>query len=198
MKIVGLTGGIASGKSTVSAILVELGAEVIDADKLAREVVRPGRPAYHRVVAHFGEEILLPDGNIDRKALGDVVFHDAAQKAILDGIVHPDVSAATSREIALIQKRRPEALVVLDVPLLFEAGLHEGLSAIIVVYAPEDLQRQRLMQRDGISADEADARIHAQMSIEEKRRRATSVIDNSGDRSHLRRQVVEMFYRLLA
>lgn len=196
MKIVGLTGGIASGKSTVSAMLSELGAEIIDADRIARDVVRPGMPAYDRIVAHFGEGVLLADGGIDRKALGDIIFHDPAQKAVLDRIVHPEVIAAYGEEIAVLASRRPDALVVMDVPLLLETGMHQGLAAVIVVYVPEVLQRQRLMQRDGICAEAADARIAAQMPIEEKRRRATVVIDNTGSLADTRRQVAEIYLRL--
>jgi dephospho-CoA kinase len=181
----------------VSAILAELGAVIIDADQVAREVVRPGTPAYRRIVDHFGEDILLPDGDIDRKALGDVVFREPSQKAVLNGIVHPDVFAATEKEIDLLKKRHPDALVVLDVPLLLETGMHDGLTEIIVVYAPESVQRARLMDRDGISAADAEARIGAQMPIEEKRARASIVIDNSGSPARTRQQVIEMFYRLL-
>lgn len=198
MKIVGLTGGIASGKSTVSAMLAEMGAEIIDADRIARDVVRSGRPAHRRIVAHFGEVILLPSGEIDRKALGDIVFYDAAKKEILNAIVHPEVISACAREIAELEKARPDALLVMDVPLLLEAGMHGGLSEIIVVYAPEALQRKRLMARDGVSASDADARIRAQMPIEKKRRHATIVIDNSGALSETRRQVTDLFHRLVS
>jgi len=196
MKIVGLTGGIASGKSTVSAMLAELGAAVIDADRIAREVVRRGMPAHARIVDHFGKGILLPDGEIDRRALGDIVFHDAAEKAVLNAIVHPEVIAAYAREIAALERDRPDALVVMDVPLLLESRMHEGLAEVIVVYVPESLQRKRLMTRDDISAEDADARIGSQMPIEEKKRRATIVIDNTGDLSETRRQVTAVFRRL--
>jgi dephospho-CoA kinase len=198
MKIVGLTGGIASGKSTVSSMLAEMGAEIIDADRIARDVVRPGRPAHRRIVEHFGKKILLPNGEIDRKALGDVIFRDAAQKEVLNAIVHPEVISAYAGEIAALQKTRPDALVVMDVPLLLEAGMCEGLSEVIVVYAPEAIQRKRLMARDGISGDDADARIGSQMPIEEKKRRATIVIDNSGALSETRRQVTDIFSCLVS
>ncbi|MFH1983741.1 MAG: dephospho-CoA kinase [Pseudomonadota bacterium] len=198
MKIVGLTGGIASGKSTVSAMLAELGAAVIDADRIAREVVRPGMPAYSRIVDHFGQAVLLPDGEIDRQALGDIVFYDAAQKEVLNAIVHPEVISAYALEIAALEKDRPEALVVMDVPLLLESRMHEGLCEVIVVYVPESLQRKRLMARDGISAADADARIGSQMPIEEKKRCATIVIDNTGDLAETRRQVTAAFHRLVS
>lgn len=195
MIVAGLTGGIASGKSTVAAIFAELGAEVIDADKLAREAVAPGSPGWERVVAHFGEAVLAPDGEIDRQRLAAIVFDDPAQRAALERIVHPYVRAETDRRIAAVRRRRPQAVVILDVPLLFEAGMHSGrgLAAVIVVWVPEEMQRERLMARDQIDAQEAARRIRAQMPIERKKALADRVIDNSGSRERTRAQTREVF-----
>ena len=193
MNVVGLTGGIASGKSTVSRILRELGAEVIDADQIARNVVRQGTPAWKEIRDHFGTEILLPDGEIDRAALGDLVFHDPAQKEALNGIVHPRVITEYAQRIAELEKTMPEALVIMDVPLLFESGMHEGLQDIIVVYVPIDLQLQRLRERDRLSREDALARIHSQMPLDKKAALATHLIDNSGTPEHTLLQTRRIF-----
>jgi dephospho-CoA kinase len=198
MKIVGLTGGIATGKSTVSRILAEAGAQIIDADELARDAVRPGRPAWQAVVDHFGAGILRADGTIDRDRLGVMVFEDPECKAILEGIVHPAVAEAMAARLADIARSAPDSVVVLDVPLLYEAKMDAGLALVIVVYAPEDVQLQRLMQRNGLSPEEARARIGAQMPVAEKRRRADIVIDNSGAPEATRAQVLAVWRRLSA
>ena len=195
MKVVGLTGGIATGKSTVSRMLAEAGARIIDADRLARDVVQPGQPAWQAVANHFGPAILQPDGQIDRQRLGALIFHDPGQKAALNRIVHPAVFEAMARHLAAIEKQAPHSVVILDVPLLFESGMHQDLTEVIVVYAPESVQLQRLMARDGLARVEAAARIGAQMAIEEKRRRASVVIDNSGDPEATRAQVQRLWRR---
>ena len=195
MKVVGLTGGIATGKSTVSEMLAEVGARIIDADRLARDVVQPGLPAWQAVVDHFGPSILQADGQIDRQRLGTVIFHDPGQKAALDRIVHPAVFEAMARHLAAIEKQAPHSVVILDVPLLYESAMDRDLTEVIVVYAPESLQLQRLMMRNGLTREEAAARVGAQMSIEEKRRRASVVIDNSGDLEATRTQVQRLWCR---
>jgi dephospho-CoA kinase len=191
--IAGLTGGIASGKSTVAAMLAEAGARIIDADKIAREVVAPGLPAFRDILARFGRGVLLPTGEIDRKRLGDIIFNDPAQKARLNAIVHPRVYRRTEAMIAEIAASEPDAVVVLDIPLLLETGIGRNLSAVIVVYVPQDLQLRRLMARDRIDAGSALARIRSQMPIEEKRRLASVVIDNSGSLADTRRQALRVF-----
>ncbi len=177
---VGLTGGIASGKSTVSAIFRHAGAQIIDADQIAREVVQKGLPAWQKIVAHFGPRVLMADGQLDRAILADVVFNDPLQKRHLNAIVHPHVSRKTKELMEKLERTQPNGVVVLDVPLLYEVGMEKDLDKIIVVYVPESVQLDRLMQRDGLSEQAARARIRAQMPIEEKRRRADIVIDNSG------------------
>jgi dephospho-CoA kinase len=191
--IAGLTGGIASGKSTVAAMLAEAGARIIDADKIAREVVAPGLPAFRDILARFGRGVLLPTGEIDRQRLGDIIFNDPAQKARLNAIVHPRVYRRTEAMIAEIAASEPDAVVVLDIPLLLETGIERNLSAVIVVYVPQDLQLRRLMARDRIDAGSALARIRSQMPIEEKRRLASVVIDNSGSLADTRRQALSVF-----
>ena len=190
MIIAGLTGGIASGKSTVSAFLEAAGASIVDADKIAREVVRKEQPAWQKIVDAFGRAILLPDGEINRVLLGDIIFNDQVQKQILNRIVHPSVKVETAIRLAEIEKNQPKnqpgAVVILDVPLLIESGMDAGLSDIIVVYVPEPIQIQRLMARDALTQAQALARIRSQMPIEEKKKRATIVIDNSGSREATR------------
>jgi dephospho-CoA kinase len=196
MIVAGLTGGIATGKSTVAAVFEEAGARLVDADRIAREVVRKDSPAYREIVAHFGVGVLLGDGEIDRKRLAAVVFNDPDEQRALERIVHPRVKQEVDRRVDLIRCQAPDALVILDIPLLFEAGLQRGLDAVIVVYAPERLQLERLMARDGLTEPEALARIRAQMPIETKRALASRVIDNSGSREHAREQALEAYRQL--
>lgn len=186
MLIAGLTGGIASGKSTVSAFLENAGAVIVDADKIARDVVQKDKPAWRKIVDAFGTSILLPDGEINRILLGDIIFNDPAKKQILNRIIHPEVFTETAARLAEIKKKQPDAVVILDVPLLIESGMDTGLSDIIVVYVPESIQIQRLMNRDVLTREKALARIRSQMSIEEKKKRATIIIDNSGSRENTR------------
>jgi dephospho-CoA kinase len=194
--VAGLTGGIATGKSTVAAIFQQSGARLIDADRIARDAVRQGTPAYAEILAHFGAGILLPEGEIDRKRLAEIIFSNLAQQRLLEGIVHPRVKAETTRQLDRIRQEQPGATVILDVPLLFESGLNCGLEEIIVVYAPEAVQIRRLMARDGLTEAEAQARIRAQMPIESKKALATHVIDNSGDLEHTRTQTLEVYRQL--
>jgi dephospho-CoA kinase len=184
--IAGLTGGIASGKSTVSAFLKDAGAIIVDADKIAREVVKKGLPAWLEIVNAFGQSILLPDGEINRILLGDIIFNDSAQKQVLNQIVHPWVFAETATRLTEIEIKKLKVVVILDVPLLIEAGMDTGLTNIIVVYVPEPVQIQRLMTRDALTQEQALVRIRSQLSIEEKKKRATIVIDNSNSRENTR------------
>jgi dephospho-CoA kinase len=193
MIVAGLTGGIGTGKSTVAAVFAEAGAVIIDADEIARDVVAKGRPAWCRIVAHFGRDVLLPDGDIDRKKLGAIIFNDARQKTHLDRIVHPHVMAETEQQLIEIERVQPQAVVILDVPLLIEAGMDRGLDDVIVVYTPEAVQLKRLMRRDRLTAAEGLSRIRSQMPIEEKKVRATVVIDNSASPAVTRKRVLEVF-----
>ena len=196
MRVIGLTGGIATGKSTVSALLEEAGAVIIDADRIARQVVKKGLPAYREIVESFGEAILLPDGEINRSVLGDIIFNDSRKKQLLNRIVHPHVRKEQNRQLKHIEKSDPDAIVILDIPLLIETQAYMDLSELIVVYAPEHIQIARLMQRDGISRTDALARVRSQMPIEEKKGKATIVIDNSGTRENTRKQTLKIFQQL--
>ena len=194
--VVGLTGGIASGKSTVSGFFKDAGAVIIDADLVARQVVAPGLPAWQAIRSVFGERVVRPDGALDRPLLGDLVFKDAQLREQLEEIVHPHVRNVMDQEVSRLAKRHPKSLIIKDIPLLFESGMTDGLSDIIVVYVPPEVQLKRLMKRDGIGPDAARRRIDAQMSIEEKRRLATLVIDNSGDVSQTESQVMRIYNKL--
>ena len=179
MLIVGLTGGIATGKSTVAAMLRRRGARVVDADALVHGAERPGQPAYNDIVRRFGGGVLAPDGSIDRAALGKLVFDDAGARRDLEAITHPRVRELIAQEVAAAAAAGDEVAII-DIPLLFETGRADQFSGVLLVYAPPDVQVQRLRERSGLSEDEARKRLAAQLSIDEKRQRATWVIDNSG------------------
>jgi dephospho-CoA kinase len=183
---VGLTGGIGSGKSEVSARLDERGAVVIDADKIAREVVEPGTPGLAAVVAEFGEEVLLPSGALDREKVGRIVFADQDRLAALNAIVHPLVG---ERMQELMDAAPADAIVVYDVPLLAENGLAGMYDAVVVVDAPEETQLDRLTSRRGMTEEDARARMANQATREQRRAVATHVIDNSGTLDDLKSQV---------
>lgn len=192
---VGLTGGIASGKSSVSAILAELGAVIIDADALAREVVAQGTPGLQAVIAEFGADVLTPEGDLDRPAMGALVFADAEARKRLEAIVHPLVF---ERIVDLESHAPPGSLVVHDIPLLAESGRADTFDAVIVVHAPEELQIERMVRDRGWTEQEARARIAAQAAAEDRLAIATYVIENTGTIEDLRRRVTEVFDALLA
>ena len=192
---VGLTGGIASGKSTVAAMLSELGAVVIDADVLAREVVAAGTPGLDAVVTEFGDRVLGPDGELDRPAMGRLVFSDTAARKRLEAIVHPLVF---ERIVELEQEASEDAVVVHDIPLLAENGRADDFDAVVVVDAPHALQVERMSTDRGWTSEEAESRIAAQASPEERRAIATHVIENTGTREDLRKRVAEVFAEVAA
>ena len=179
-------------------MLAEAGAQIVDADRIAHQVVKKGQPAWHDIVAHFGEDILKDDGQIDREALGAIVFNDAEAKQALNGIVHPRVFEAMAQAIQQLAETYPGDLVIMDVPLLIESGLHKSLPIVILVYVPEAVQKDRLMQRDGLGAADANARIRAQMPIDDKRAHAHYIIDNTGEREATRRQVDDIYRQILS
>ncbi|MEC0177715.1 dephospho-CoA kinase [Paenibacillus favisporus] len=192
---IGLTGGIATGKSTVSALLVSKGALLVDADVIAREVMLPGHPVLAAAVEHFGQAILLPDGTLDRRRLGDIVFHDPNERKALNDITHPAIRQEIREQMQTFEREHPDRLVVVDIPLLFESGLEAMFEQVLLVYAPFEVQVERLMERNRLTKDEAVARIRSQMDIEEKKKRADVVIDNSGQPSETERQVDEFWNR---
>lgn len=190
MIVVGLTGGIGSGKSTVAALLAERGAVVIDADAIARQVVEPGGPAYQGVVDRFGPEVLADDGTIDRPALAGVVFADPDALADLNRLTWPAVGVVMQERLAA--EEATDNLVVLDVPLLVEADRQRPeLAGVLVVDAPPEVALERLVSDRGMDPDDARARMAAQASREERLARADFVVDNSGTRDDLRRRVEE-------
>jgi len=192
---VGLTGGIASGKSTVAAILAELGAVVIDADQLAREVVAPGTPGLARVVEAFGPDVLASDGGLDRPRLGAIVFAEPERLQVLNGIVHPLVRA---RAAELEAAAPTGALVVHDIPLLAETGQGDRFEAVIVVDVPEEVQMERMLRDRAMTEDDARARIAAQAGREDRLAVATHVIENTGTLEDLRDRVAKVFESLTA
>jgi dephospho-CoA kinase len=196
MLVAGLTGGIATGKSTVAGVFQEAGARLIDADRIARDVVRKGSSAYLDIVAHFGTDILLDDGEIDRGRLAAIIFNSPTEQRTLENIVHPLVKREIDRRVGLIRQQAPEALVIIDIPLLFEAGMQQGLDEVIVVCVPEQIQIERLMARDGLNESEALVRIRAQMPIESKKALATRLIDNSGSLENTRGQTLGIYRQL--
>jgi dephospho-CoA kinase len=191
---VGLTGGVASGKSTVSEILRELGAVVVDADALAREVLEPGTPGLAAVVGEFGPEVLTDDGRLDRARLGALVFADPGRRAALEAIVHPLVRA---RAAELEQAAPPGRIVVSDIPLLVETGQASDFDAVVVVDVPEDVQVARAVRERGWSEGEARARVAAQASRPDRLAVATYVVDNTGTLEDLRHRVTEVFAELV-
>lgn len=191
----GLTGGIASGKSTVSAMLEELGAVIIDGDKLAREVVERGTPGLAAVVEAFGAELLTPEGDLDRPALGTVVFGDEEKRKVLEGIVHPLVF----ERYAELEAAAPAgALVVHDIPLLAESGRADTFDAVVVVDVPVETQVERMARDRGLDRAGAEARIAAQATREQRLAIATHVIDNTGTLEDLRARVDQVYAELTA
>ncbi|HEY7926978.1 MAG TPA: dephospho-CoA kinase [Candidatus Dormibacteraeota bacterium] len=179
MRVIGLTGGIATGKSTVAAMLAARGAVVVDADVLAREVIAPGEPGYDEVVGRFGRDIVDASGLVDRAALGAIVFADSAARADLEAITHPRIGTLMQARIrAALGSSAP--LAVADIPLLFERGRDAAFPQTLLVYAPRAVQLLRMRERDGWDAAAAQSRLDAQLPIDEKRARATWVIDNGG------------------
>ncbi|MCC6809720.1 MAG: dephospho-CoA kinase [Deltaproteobacteria bacterium] len=196
MRLIGLTGGISSGKSTVSQIFTSLGAHVIDADVLAREVVAKGTPGLDQIVGTFGRAVLAPDGTLDRKKLGDIIYHDETKRKELEAITHPLIFQRFG-ELTQAAEARGEPVVIYDAPLLIERGLHRMMHTVIVVWVPRDIQIERLMARDGIDRKAAELRLASQMPLDDKRAVADFVIDNSKTREHAKAQVEYVWREIL-
>jgi dephospho-CoA kinase len=195
VRILGLTGGIGSGKSMVALMFAQLGADVIDADQLARDVVEPGQPALLEIAATFGRDLLLPDGRLNRGKLAGIIFADAAARAKLNAITHPRIRERMEAEV--VARDSGPGVLILDIPLLYESARADSVEKVIVVWVDPETQLRRLIERDGLSMDEAHRRVATQMPLNAKRSRADHVIDNSGSRENTRRQV-EAVYRLYA
>ena len=194
---VGLTGGIASGKSTVAQLLVEKGAFLVDADALVHELEAPEVGVWEAIVTHFGVEILKEDRTIDRRRLGAIVFTDARARETLNRLVHPAVQEERRRRIAAIAAVHPQAVILSDVPLLFETGMQGDFDLVLLVYVPLAVQHERLAARDGFSREEAKARLASQMPITSKVALSDFVIRNDGDFSETERQVEAVWLELV-
>ena len=196
MLIVGLTGGVASGKTTVSQVLKEEGAYIIDADQIARDLVQPHQPAWNELIRTFGKEILQGDGSIDRKKLADKVFADPNQRKLLEQILHPLITEEMDRRTRELRQENPEAIAVIDAPLLIEVGYHRKVDKLIVVISTQTQQIERLKERDGISTEEAMRILASQIPLEEKAKLADYVIRNEGSLADARERVKEVFQEL--
>lgn len=193
----GLTGGIASGKSTVSNRFRQLGAYIVDADEISRHALDVGTECYEKTVSAFGKDILLQDGQVDRRKLGAIVFCNEAEREKLNAIIHPYVRKRMDALSQAVGDLNPQGLILWDVPLLFENGLHRLVQKTVVVTAPEKLRIQRMALRNGFTREEALSRIRSQMPEEEKVKLADYVIDNSGDLISLYEQVDSIYGKLI-
>lgn len=196
MLIVGVTGGVGSGKTTVSRMFEKEGAYVIDADQMARELVQPNRTAWREIVRAFGREIQEKDGSIDRKRLAEIVFSNSKKREVLNKILHPRIKREMEKRVRAIGRKDPEAVVILDVPLLVETGYHREMDRVVVVTATEKKQMERMKKRVGMSEEEARRILSSQMKLEEKVKVADFVIRNEGSLETTRKRVREVFHAL--
>jgi dephospho-CoA kinase len=192
IRVIGLTGGIASGKSAVSAMLRELGASIIDADQVAREVVEPGQPALSEISRRF-PGVVGADGRLDRAALGERVFRDDADRRALNAILHPRIQQAVLEKTRALADAG-ETVVIYEAPLIVENRIHERLDGLILVVVPREVQLARLMARNGLSREQAEARLAAQLPLDDKRKHATWIVDNSGTPEETRAQVERLWH----
>jgi dephospho-CoA kinase len=195
MKKIGITGGIASGKSTIKEMLVRMNFHVIDSDQIAASMLDVGTPQYHKVISYFGEGILNPNKTINRKILGDIIFHDFSKKETLNRIIHPEVRKIIQIELDHFE-RLGELLIFIDVPLLYEAQFEDMFHKVILVYVDENIQLNRLMHRDKIPMDYALTKISSQMSLKEKKKRADYTIDNSFSIIETKKQLMQVLDRI--
>lgn len=196
--LLGVTGGIASGKTTVANMLAELGAHIVDFDLIARKVVEPGQPALRDIVDYFGTQVLQEDGTLDRKKLSEIVFRDMEKRKKLESFIHPRMGEEVLRQVNELAQQDPNAIIQMVVPLMIELNLQYQCHKLLVVYVPQEVQVQRLMERDKISRDQAEAMLKAQLPIEEKLGYADFVIRNDGSLEETRRQVKELWEKLQA
>jgi dephospho-CoA kinase len=194
---VGLTGNIGSGKSTAALILAELGAHVVDADMIVHGLLMPGTDTHAAIVGAFGNGILQPDGTINRRKLGQIVFEDPEKRAMLESLVHPGVRSVIEDRIRQLEREAPDGIVVVDAALLVETGFYREFDRLIVVTCDPEIQLARIVRRDGLGIDEVRARIEAQMPAEEKAKVADYRIDSSGSLDETRRQIDAVYQELL-
>jgi dephospho-CoA kinase len=190
---IGLTGGIATGKSYVLSVLQELGCEVIDADAIVHQLMEPGQPAYQEIIDHFGREVIGSEGKIDRAKLGAIVFADKTQREKLNSIIHPRVYEAQARWFSEVEQRNSTAIAVVDASLMIETGSYRRFDKVVVVYCETELQIERLMTRNNFTREQALARINAQMPSDEKLKYADYTIDTSDGFEKTRRQVEYLY-----
>ena len=196
MLVVGLTGGIACGKSAVSSMFTELGCLIIDADLVARQLVEPGLPAYKRIVKFFGTEILNKDKTLDRKKLGKIIFADAEKRKVLNSMLHPAIIREEERMIRDEEQKKDRCIAIISAALMIEAGHHKRFKKIIVVYCGRETQIERIMKREKITRKEALQRIKSQLANKEKKKYADYVINTSGPFPQTRKQVVQVYEKL--
>jgi len=196
MLVVGLTGGIASGKSLVARTFRDLGSCVYDADKIVRELTEPDEPAWQDIVSHFGIDILLKDRTIDRRKLGEIVFHAEHERMWLNACIHPRVFDSFMSQVHALRNRPQQTIIVLDAALLIETGYHRRVDRVVVVYADRPMQIERLMLRDTLTREQALARINSQMPLEIKKSFADYIIDNTLSREHAIEQSKAVYARL--
>jgi dephospho-CoA kinase len=196
MVIVGLTGGIGSGKSTVAGMLKDEGAYVIDFDCLARRVVEPNKPAWRHIVDYFGPEILSSDGTVNRFALAKIVFSDEKRRKVLEGFTHPRIFEEQDALIKAIKRKDPCSVVIVDIPLLFELDLGDMFDKVILAYVPRAIQIKRVLKKGALGREEVEKRLNAQIPIEEKRSLSDYVIHNEGSLKDTREQVREIISEL--
>ena len=194
--VLGVTGGIASGKSTVAGMLEALGAPLIDTDVIARCVVEPAKPAWKEIVAHFGEKVLQADGHIDRKKLSDIVFSDAGERKKLENFTHPIIMEELARQVNEIAEKEPGAIIQAIVPLLIEINQQHRFHKVLVVHVPEAVQIARLVKRAGIGKEEAADRLQAQLPIDDKLAYADFVIHNEGSLEETNKQAKALWEEL--
>lgn len=192
--IIGLTGGIACGKTTVARMLVSRGAKMVDADVIAREVVLPGSPVLDQVAVRFGQAVIQEDGSLNRKKLGEIIFEDAVAKKDLESLLHPPIRRLMWERMHVLDEADPSGLVVVDIPLLYESGLETKFEEIMVVYVPRVIQLKRLMERDGLGREQAERRLEAQWPIDRKKALAHILIDNSGTLEQTEAQI-DLFWQ---
>ena len=196
MLIVGLTGGIASGKSTMADMFKKEGAYIIDIDMISRDVVKPGKPAWQDVIHIFGKEVLNEDQTLNRKKVGDIVFSDAEKRKKLEEIIHPKITAETLKKINEIAKKDNQAIVIIDIPLLIETDKQDTVNKVVLVYTSPQGQIERLVKRDGLSLEDAHKRLTSQMPIENKKKYAHYIINNEEPLKEIQKRVKEIFREL--
>jgi dephospho-CoA kinase len=198
MPVIAITGGVGAGKSTVALQFSDLGAVVFSADEIAREVLNPGSAVLEEVIREFGREYILPDGRLDRKKMGNLVFSDSSSRRRLEQITHPAIRQILQERVSRVLADQPDAVVVVEVPLLYESGMESGYDAVIAVIASKENTVQRLSKRDGLSAAEIEKRIAAQLPMQEKAMRANYVIQNDGKRDALKDLVRSIWDQFLS